>query len=99
MITKELLMTMLYQNKRSIDAENHEYTKQILNKTAEKEPFVRMLIDCVSRSQAEIFCSINNLDKRECDLLSVMMQHIGGMVANAFISQQEVDELENCNVE
>lgn len=88
------MMTILEQNKRSILAGTHDYTKQVLNDIAKKEPIVGMFIDTVSDKQARMFCDTYGLDNNQYMNLTMMMQHVGAMVANAFISQKEVEELE-----
>lgn len=95
MISKEIMLTIIEQNKRSRDAGNLDYTRQVLDRVKEKEPYIDCFIEGVSEKQAEDFCLNNNLGENEAYILIMMMKHIGGIVANAFISQREIEELEN----
>lgn len=95
MISKEIMVTIVEQNRRSKDAGNHDYTLQVLENVSHKEPFVNCFIEAVSEAQSNNFCEEFGLGETERDILIMMMKHIGGIVANAFISQKEIEELEN----
>lgn len=93
-ISEELLRSVCDQNKRCIEAGNLEFTREILVKLGEKQPILKEFIGCTASGAAKNFCGTLDLDPELVDTLTVQIVHAMAMVANAYESQMEIDELE-----
>ncbi len=94
-ISDDLLRSILDQNKRSYEAGNLEFTQQMLDKIKEREPLLKDMIAGIATGAANEMTEKYGLDCEERGVLIIQFCHAMAMVANAYETQRDAEEMEN----
>lgn len=94
MITNEILTGLCAQNARQNQQGNLKYTNEMMDKIKEREPILFEFISATVKAQVENFCAYMKLGNMHRYALNKEINHIAYMIANAFLVEREIKELE-----